>query len=70
MLLARAKRVITITTRSNSRLIEFINDVVKTKEEIEVKKTPAVDIGKDADIKEVWLHIKRNTIFIISRGTN
>jgi len=58
-------------TRSNFRLIEYINDVIeikedKVKEDNKVKEAFVVNIEKNVNIKEVRLYIKKNIIFVIN----
>ena len=64
-----------MTIQSNYKLIEYINEIIKTKENKvkennKIKKILSINIGKNVDIKKIQLYIKRNIIFIINQSIN
>ena len=60
-----------MTIQSNYKLIEYINEIIKikenkVKENNKVKEAFVVNIEKNVNIKEVRLYIKKNIIFVIN----
>jgi len=67
--LANTKKAIITITRSNYKLIEYINEIVKIKEN-KIKENNKIKEILIINIKEIWFYIKRSIIFVINRGIN